>query len=129
IRRAGTARGHRAGDRRRPEGPGGRRADRRPRRAERRGDPHAHGDSQPRVQEDDRHGHSRSPRLPARPYPETPRQGSPEGWRMKFLPYVLKHLRRNWLRTACTVLAMSVCIFLFCTLRTFVVAVTLTLPA
>ncbi len=43
---------------------------------------------------------------------------------MKFLPYVLKHLRRNWLRTASTVLAMSVCIFLFCTLRTFVAAVT-----
>src|SRR3989454_1412313 len=37
---------------------------------------------------------------------------------MKFLPYILKHLRRNWLRTTSTVLAMAVCIFLFCTLRT-----------
>jgi putative ABC transport system permease protein len=37
---------------------------------------------------------------------------------MKFAPYLLKHLRRNWLRTTSTVLAMAVCIFLFCTLRT-----------
>ena len=37
---------------------------------------------------------------------------------MKFLPYLLKHLRRNWFRTTLTVLAMSVCIFLFCTLQT-----------
>ncbi len=36
----------------------------------------------------------------------------------KFAPYLLKHLRRNWLRTTSTVLAMAVCIFLFCTLRT-----------
>jgi putative ABC transport system permease protein len=37
---------------------------------------------------------------------------------MKFLPYLLKHLRRNWFRTALTVLAMALCIFLFCTLQT-----------
>ena len=37
---------------------------------------------------------------------------------MKFLPYLLKHLRRNWFRTGLTVLAMAVCIFLFCTLQT-----------
>jgi putative ABC transport system permease protein len=37
---------------------------------------------------------------------------------MKFLPYILKHLRRNWIRTGSTVLGMAVCIFLFCTLRT-----------
>jgi putative ABC transport system permease protein len=42
---------------------------------------------------------------------------------MKFLPFVLKHLRRNWVRTASTVIAMSVCIFLFCTLQTIVEAV------
>jgi putative ABC transport system permease protein len=36
---------------------------------------------------------------------------------MKFLPYLLKHLRRNWLRTGLTVLAMALCIFLFCTLQ------------
>ncbi len=36
---------------------------------------------------------------------------------MKFLPYLLKHLRRNWFRTGLTVLAMAVCIFLFCTLQ------------
>src|SRR6266516_4211405 len=40
------------------------------------------------------------------------------GFRMKFAPYLLTHLRRNWLRTTSTVLAMAVCIFLFCTLRT-----------
>jgi putative ABC transport system permease protein len=37
---------------------------------------------------------------------------------MKFFPFVLKHLRRNWIRTTSTVLAMSLCIFLFCTLQT-----------
>ncbi len=43
---------------------------------------------------------------------------------MKFAPFILKHLRRNWIRTTLTVAAMAVCIFLFCTLRTFVQAVT-----
>jgi putative ABC transport system permease protein len=37
---------------------------------------------------------------------------------MKFAPYILKHLRRNWVRTLSTILGMAVCIFLFCTLRT-----------
>jgi putative ABC transport system permease protein len=37
---------------------------------------------------------------------------------MKFIPYLLKHLRRNWVRTGSTVVAMAVCIFLFCTLQT-----------
>jgi putative ABC transport system permease protein len=37
---------------------------------------------------------------------------------MKFLPFILKHLKRNWVRTGSTVVAMSVCIFLICTLRT-----------
>lgn len=36
---------------------------------------------------------------------------------MKYLPFVLKHLRRNWVRTGSTVVAMAVCIFLLCTLR------------
>jgi putative ABC transport system permease protein len=42
---------------------------------------------------------------------------------MKFLPYLLKHLRRNWIRTTSTVLAMAVCIFLFCTLRSVLAAI------
>ena len=42
---------------------------------------------------------------------------------MKYLPYVLKHLRRNWMRTLSTVFAMSICIFLFCTLQTVLEAV------
>jgi putative ABC transport system permease protein len=36
---------------------------------------------------------------------------------VRFLPFVLRHLRRNWIRTASTVLAMALCIFLFGTLR------------
>ena len=41
---------------------------------------------------------------------------------MKYLPYVLKHLRKNWIRTGSTVLGMAVCIFLFCTLQTVLTA-------
>jgi putative ABC transport system permease protein len=37
---------------------------------------------------------------------------------LRFLPFVLKHLKATWLRTASTVVAMGLCIFLFCTLRT-----------
>src|SRR5271165_1296363 len=48
---------------------------------------------------------------------------------MKFAPLVLKHLRRNWIRTLSTVLAMSVCILLFCTLQTVVEAVNFSLHA
>jgi putative ABC transport system permease protein len=36
---------------------------------------------------------------------------------MKYLPYILKHLRRNWIRTTSTVLAIALCIFLFGTLQ------------
>src|SRR5258708_38091942 len=36
---------------------------------------------------------------------------------------MLKHLKRNWIRTASPVLAMAVCISLFCTLQTFIKAV------
>ncbi len=39
---------------------------------------------------------------------------------MKWMPFILKHLRRNWIRTASTASAIAVCIFLFCTLQTFV---------
>jgi putative ABC transport system permease protein len=42
---------------------------------------------------------------------------------MKYAPLVLKHLRKNWIRTLSTVLAMAVCIFLICTLQTVVDAV------
>jgi len=41
---------------------------------------------------------------------------------MKFVPFVLKHLRRNWVRTLSTIVGMAVCIFLFCTLRTVLTA-------
>jgi putative ABC transport system permease protein len=36
---------------------------------------------------------------------------------MKFLPFVVKHLRRNWIRTISTVAAMALCIFMFCSMR------------
>jgi putative ABC transport system permease protein len=39
---------------------------------------------------------------------------------MKWVPFILKHLGRNWIRTASTAAAIAVCIFLFCTLQTFV---------
>ena len=42
---------------------------------------------------------------------------------MKYLPYVLKHLRRNWIRTASTVAGMAVCIFLICVLQTVLAAI------
>jgi len=37
---------------------------------------------------------------------------------MKFFPYVLKHLRRSWLRTLSTMSGMALCIFLICVLQT-----------
>lgn len=42
---------------------------------------------------------------------------------MRYLPFILRHLRHNWIRTGSTVLALVVCVFLFCTLRTIIVAV------
>ncbi len=33
---------------------------------------------------------------------------------MKYLPYILKHLRKTWIRTGSTVLGMALCIFLIC---------------
>ncbi|MGA2902861.1 MAG: FtsX-like permease family protein [Candidatus Korobacteraceae bacterium] len=48
---------------------------------------------------------------------------------MKFAPLIFKHLRKNWIRTLSTVLALSVCILLFCTLQTVVEAVNFGLHA
>jgi len=42
---------------------------------------------------------------------------------MKYLPFIFKHLRRNWVRTLSTVMAMALCIFLFCTLQSVLAAV------
>ena len=36
---------------------------------------------------------------------------------MRFLPFVFKHLRATWVRTASTVVAMALCVFLFCMLQ------------
>jgi putative ABC transport system permease protein len=48
---------------------------------------------------------------------------------MKFLPFVVKHLRRNWIRTASTVVAMALCIFLFCTLQSVLAQIDMMLEA
>jgi putative ABC transport system permease protein len=48
---------------------------------------------------------------------------------MKYLPYILKHLRRNWIRTTSTILGMAVCIFLICTLQTVLAAIDYSLEA
>jgi putative ABC transport system permease protein len=48
---------------------------------------------------------------------------------MRYLPYILKHLRRLWLRSLLTVLAMTFCIFVFCVLQTFLAAVNQNLRA
>ncbi|HET7293245.1 MAG TPA: FtsX-like permease family protein [Vicinamibacteria bacterium] len=48
---------------------------------------------------------------------------------MKYLPFIFKHLRRNWIRTTSTVVAMGVCIFLFCTLQSVLAAVNTLLEA
>lgn len=42
---------------------------------------------------------------------------------MKYLPYVLKHLRKNRVRTVSTILAMAFCIFLVCVLQTTTFAI------
>jgi putative ABC transport system permease protein len=42
---------------------------------------------------------------------------------MKYLPYIIRHLRRNWIRTGTTILGMAMCVFLFCVLQTLVRAV------
>lgn len=42
---------------------------------------------------------------------------------MKYLPYVLKHLKRNWIRTASTLAGLALCIFLICVLETVLDAI------
>jgi putative ABC transport system permease protein len=48
---------------------------------------------------------------------------------MKYLPYLLKHLRKNWVRTSSTVLGMAVCIFLICVLQTVLAAINFSLQS
>jgi putative ABC transport system permease protein len=36
---------------------------------------------------------------------------------VRFLPFIVKHLRRTWIRTGSTVAAMGLCVLLFCTLQ------------
>ena len=48
---------------------------------------------------------------------------------MKFLPYVLKHLRRSWVRTLSTIVGMALCIFLICVLQTVLDAIRKTTEA
>src|SRR5215510_10402731 len=53
------------------------------------------------------------------------RQSGPgsRGAKMKYLPYVLKHLKRNWIRTASTLAGLALCIFLICVLQTVLDAI------
>jgi putative ABC transport system permease protein len=48
---------------------------------------------------------------------------------MKYLPYVLRHLQRNWIRTASTLVGLALCIFLICTLQTVLQAIRTTTEA
>ena len=48
---------------------------------------------------------------------------------MKYLPYILKHLRRNWIRTASTLAGLALCIFLICVLQTVLDAIRKTTAA
>lgn len=48
---------------------------------------------------------------------------------MKFFPYILKHLRRSWLRTLSTVMGMALCIFLICVLQTVLDAMSRSIEA
>jgi putative ABC transport system permease protein len=41
---------------------------------------------------------------------------------MRFLPYIVKHLRKNWIRTLSTIFAMALCIFLIASLQTLLTA-------
>ena len=41
---------------------------------------------------------------------------------MRYLPYILKHLKKNWIRTASTIAAMALCIFLIASLQTVLAA-------
>ncbi len=50
-------------------------------------------------------------------------------WRVRYLPYVFKHLRKNWIRTLSTVAGLAVCIFLFCTLQTVLAAINYSLES
>lgn len=41
---------------------------------------------------------------------------------MKYLPYIFKHLRKTWIRTFSTIVAMALCIFLISSLQTLLKA-------
>jgi len=42
---------------------------------------------------------------------------------MKYLPFVLKHLKRNWIRTTSTLVGLALCVFLICVLQTVLYAI------
>ena len=42
---------------------------------------------------------------------------------MKYLPYIIRHLKKTWIRTGSTVLGMALCIFLICVLQTVVAGI------
>ncbi|MFN8059802.1 MAG: FtsX-like permease family protein [Vicinamibacterales bacterium] len=48
---------------------------------------------------------------------------------MRYLPYILKHLRKNWIRTTSTILGIAVCIYLICVLKTLLAGIDYALEA
>src|SRR5664280_2008410 len=122
LRWTGAARRHRSRRGHRSDGAGRGRAYRRPRRPERRGNSRPDADLQQGLRQDYRDGNPRPTGRGACAHPAPSGEGSAD-LLMKFAPLILKHLRKNWLRTLSTVLAMAVCIFLICTLQTVVDAV------
>src|ERR1019366_6651703 len=131
----------------RPEAAGGRRADGRPRREKRRGDPRPHGAFELRIQEDDRHRDPRPEgRVPRAP-PRSPRQGRAQGRRpcraregrrhgrrgvglldlrpepsMKLLPLILKNAFRKKTRTLLTIGSIVLPLLVICLMGTFLKA-------
>jgi putative ABC transport system permease protein len=42
---------------------------------------------------------------------------------VKYLPYIIRHLKKTWIRTGSTVVGMALCIFLICVLQTVVAGI------
>src|SRR5690606_24889376 len=117
LRRTGAARGDRARHRHRSEHPRVRRAHRRSRSQERRGDPDAAHEAEHRLQEDHPDGDPRSGGRPARLDHAPPQQGEARMIRL-YARIAWKNMRRSWFRTVFTVAGAAVALIAFIMLRT-----------
>src|SRR5581483_9683058 len=120
LRRRAAAGRDRARDRDRSGPPRRRRADGRPRREIRRGDPRPPPRAEPRLPEDDRHGDTRSARRPLRRRGRPARKGraGERGRGVTWTGLVVRNLFRHPLRTLFTTLAIALAIFLVCAVLT-----------